>query len=283
MFKKIKTDLEINAELIEAALSKHYNLPDHNLDNLIKAQRYGLLGGGKRIRAFLTMEICKLFGGKAEAAMPYACAIEMIHASSLIHDDLPCMDNDDFRRGKPSTHKVYGENIALLAGDCMMVKAFEVIINNPYSTDETNAQAIRILCESTGSNGMLAGQGMDVYASNNKLDFESLISLHRHKTGCLISASAKLGCLAAGIELNSEKFKSAVEYSESIGLAFQIIDDILDYLNGQKELNSFLSFMTLEEARKYAKDLTQHGIDAIKAYDDGTLRDLAEYLIFREY
>ena len=279
----IKEKLTNNAQLVEAELETYYSYSYPDFQQLIESQKYGLLGGGKRIRAFLVLEMCRLFSGDITPALPYACAIEMIHASSLIHDDMPCMDDDDTRRGKPSTHKKYGESLALLSGDAMMVKAFEVTVKNNMISVEQNAKAIEILANSTGDCGMLAGQTMDIKAASEKLDFDTLVRLHKLKTGKLISASAKLGCLAAGIDENDERCVSAIKYAENVGLAFQIIDDILDYNEGKRELNSFLSFMSVEEATKYALDLTESGIDAISPYDDGTFTELAKYLIKREY
>ena len=279
----IKEKLNCNAKLVETALETYYNCSYPDFQQLIEAQRYGLLGGGKRIRAFLVLEMCRLFSGDIASAVPYACAIEMIHASSLIHDDMPCMDDDDMRRGKPATHKQFGESLALLSGDAMMVKAFEVTVKNSNLSSQANTKAIEILAESAGDCGMLAGQTMDIRAASEKLDFDTLVRLHKLKTGKLISASAKLGCLAAGIDENDERCISAIKYAENVGLAFQIIDDILDYNEGKRELNSFLSFMSVEEATNYALDLTESGINAISPYDDGTFSELAKYLIVREY
>ena len=279
----IKEKLKNNAQVVEEALESCYNYSNSYFQQLIEAQKYGLLGGGKRIRAFLVLEVCRLFSGDITPAIPYACAIEMIHASSLIHDDMPCMDNDDIRRGKPSTHKKFGESLALISGDAMMVKAFEVLIKNDMLSLEQNAKAVELLALSTGERGMLAGQTMDINAGKEKLDFETLVKLHQYKTGKLISASAKLGCIAAGVGENDEKYISAIKYAENVGLAFQIIDDILDYNEGKRELNSFLSFMSLEDATKYALDLTESGISAIAPYDDGTFVELGRYLIKREY
>ena len=279
----IKEKLMVNADVVEKALESYYSCNDSDFQNLIDAQKYGLLGGGKRIRAFLTLELCRLFSGNSALALPYACAIEMIHASSLVHDDMPCMDNDDMRRGKPSTHKQFGESIALLSGDAMMCKAFEIIANNSNLSAKANLEAVKILSNSTGDNGMLAGQTIDIRAATQKLDFETLVRLHKLKTGKLISASAKIGCIAAGVCEDDERYNCAVKYAENVGLAFQIVDDILDFKEGKRELNSFLSFMSLEEATKYALDLTEMGILAIAPYDDGTLTELAKYLIVREY
>ena len=279
----IKERLKVNAEVVEKALESYYAENDPDFQGLIDAQKYGLLGGGKRIRALLALELCRIFSGDYDLALPYACAIEMIHASSLIHDDMPCMDNDDIRRGKPSTHKQFGESMALLSGDAMMTKAFKVIADNSRLPAQSNIKAVAILAESTGDSGMLAGQAIDIKAATEKLDFNTLVRLHKLKTGKLISASAKLGCVAAGICENDERYSASIKYAESVGLAFQIVDDILDYQEGKRELNSFLSFMSVEEASKYALELTELGILAIAPYDDGVLTELAKYLIVREY
>lgn len=283
MFENIKGKLSQNSTVIEKALSGYYDFSDKDYASLIEAQRYGLLDGGKRIRAFLVLEFCRILGGESKNAVPYACAIEMIHASSLIHDDMPCMDNDDMRRGKPATHKAYGETLALISGDAMLAYAFEIAIKNPCLNVNINAKAVEILAESTANHGMLAGQAIDTVAGKNKLEFETLLRLHQLKTGKLISASAKLGCVAAGISNDDDKYYAAVKYAEDIGLAFQIMDDILDYQEGKKELNSFLSFMSVDEAKIYVNKLTQNGILAISPYDDGTLTELAHYLTAREY
>ena len=279
----IKEKLRVNANIVEEALDSYYNYSDFDYNELIEAQRYGLLGGGKRIRAFLTLEVCRICSGDSMLALPYACAIEMIHASSLIHDDMPCMDDDDVRRGKPSTHKKFGESVALLAGDAMMTKAFDVIASDSVHSSQDNIKALQILAQSTGDHGMLAGQMIDVKAANQRLDFDTLVRLHRFKTGKLISASAKLGCIAAGISDDDDRYTALADYADKVGLAFQILDDILDYKEGKRELNSFLSFMSVEEATKYALELTNLGIAAISQYDDGTLTALAKYLIVREY
>ena len=279
----IQNKLLANSDMMENELKNCFALSNVDVSPIIDAQRYSILGGGKRIRAFLVLEVCRLFSSEIKPAIPYACAIEMVHTSSLIHDDMPCMDDDDIRRGKPSTHKQYGEALALLAGDSMLAKAFETVVTNPYLSDADNIKAAKILAISTGDCGMLGGQTMDIEASEKKLDFEKLVRLHKLKTGKLISASAKLGCIAAGVSENDERYICAVKYAENVGFAFQILDDILDYEEGKRELNSFLSFMSVEEARKYASELTISGIEAISKYDNGTLTKLAEYLTLRKY
>ena len=282
MFENIKEKLSLNAQTIEGALSSYYDYDDNDYGELIESQRYSLLGGGKRIRAFLVLEFCKLFGGEEAAAIPYACAIEMIHAYSLVHDDLPCMDNDDMRRGKPSNHKVFGETMALLAGDALLTKAFSVAVTNPKCSSFTNAKAVEILSLAAGTDGMIGGQTIDIKAEKDKLDFETLLRLHALKTGKLICASAMLGCVAAGIT-EGEKFDAARSYAEKIGLAYQIVDDLLDYENGERAINSFLSFMSTGEAKKYADELSFGAINSIKEYDTENLfSTLAEYLCARE-
>jgi geranylgeranyl diphosphate synthase type II len=276
MFDIIKSRLKANKDLIDKELSLIYDFNDDDYQELINAQKYSLLGNGKRIRAFLTVEFCRLFSNDISKAIPYACAIEMIHASSLIHDDLPCMDNDDFRRGKPSCHKKYGESLALLAGDALMIKAFEII-----SQANKTSEASKILSYATSS--MLAGQTMDIYAASHLITIDKLTKLHQRKTCALISAASQLGCISADIDNSDERYIAAVQYAENIGLAFQIIDDILDYKEGKKELNSFLSVTSLEEAQAYANDLTTKGIEAISPYDNGTFTELALYLTNREF
>lgn len=283
MPKCIKDQLLENSILMENELSNCYPTNSCAHNGLLEAQRYGLLGGGKRIRSFLLLHITKMLGGNVDAAIPYACAIEMIHASSLIHDDMPCMDDDDMRRGKASTHKAYGETLALLAGDALMAKAFEVAVNNPHCSSDTNSRAVNIIAQCTGGMGMLAGQAFDTVSTTYPLSLEELIELHKLKTGRLISASAQLGCLAAGIHEQDEKYVALVKYAQNVGLAFQIIDDVLDHKEGKREPNTFTYFMSLDEATKYAEDLTKTGIDSIASIDDGTLKSLAEYLIKREY
>lgn len=282
MHSKIINDLKLNSQLIENALNEYYNEGIDELSMLIPAQRYAILSGGKRIRAFLVMQVCRLLGGNEKAALPYACALEMIHTSSLIHDDMPCMDNDDYRRGKPATHKEFGEAIALLSGDAMMVKAFEVAIKNDFLPAEYNARAVEALADGAGEHGMLEGQGTDTYYLDKCISFEELLRLHAFKTGKLIIAGVKLGCIAARINSNDFREAAVIKYAKNVGLAFQIVDDILDYQEGKREPNSFMSFLSVEEAKKYVDELTHDAICAIESFDDGTLKELALFLTVRE-
>ncbi len=208
---------------VEFHLERYLDLANPQV--LHQAMRYAVLGGGKRLRAALAF--LGAFG-EEELAIPAACAVEMIHAYSLIHDDLPCMDNDDFRRGKPSCHKAFGEAIALLAGDALLTKAFETVLelqNNPLLASYELAKA-------AGAAGMVGGQVMDLEAENRKLTLEELVVLHAKKTGALITAALKLGALAAKRE---NLLASLTVYGENMGLAFQITDDILD-VEGQASI-----------------------------------------------
>jgi geranylgeranyl diphosphate synthase type II len=257
--------------------------------------RYSALSGGKRIRPFLVTEFCKLFGGKAEAAMPFACAIECVHASSLIHDDLPCMDNDELRRGKPTNHMVYGEDIALLAGDALMTRGYEIAANNADVDDTVALLATRKILFASGAVGMMGGQQIDLKSENVQIDFDTLLKMHAKKTGALIRVSAELGCLAAGItDENDPRMQAACNYANGIGLAFQIVDDILDATGDVATLGkmthaddalgktTFLTFMTVEEAQNYAKEITERAIEGIKAYENSEmLIEFAKYLLHR--
>lgn len=284
-----------NAAAVDAALPTYFETPEAALEVLYDAMRYSALSGGKRIRPFLVTEFCRLFGGKEEAAMPFACAIECVHASSLIHDDLPCMDNDELRRGKPTNHMVYGEDIALLAGDALMTRGYEIAANNTALDAKTALIATQKLLFASGAVGMMGGQQIDLKSENVQIDFDTLLKMHAKKTGALIRVSAELGCLAAGItDENDPRMQAAVEYACGIGLAFQIVDDILDATGDVATLGkmthaddalgktTFLTFMTIEEAQKYAKEVTEKAIAGLKDYENSEmLIEFANYLLHR--
>lgn len=283
-----------NATMIENALRAYYS-EDADIASLLQSEQYSLFAGGKRIRPTLTLEFCRLFGGEDEAAIPFACAVEMIHTYSLIHDDLPCMDNDDLRRGKPTNHKVFGETIALLAGDSLLTGAFEAAATNTAAGAEISAVAVAYLASCAGRYGMIGGQVMDIEGEKRKLTLDELLKLHSLKTGALIGASAVLGALAAGVRLDDPVMEHVVTYAENIGLAFQIVDDILDKTGDEAQLgkpigsdaenqkNTFLSFYSVEEAQFYADRLTSEAIAAIKRYPDSEmLCALADWLSKRK-
>ena len=211
-----------DATMTEDALRKYYT-EDEDLKPLLDSERYSLFAGGKRIRPLLTLEFCRMLGGEDQAALPFACAVEMIHTYSLIHDDLPCMDNDDMRRGKPTNHKVFGESTALLAGDSLLTGAFEAAASNRAVSAETAIKAVAYLSGCAGRYGMVGGQIMDLEGEHKTLTLDELLKLHSLKTGALISAAAVMGALAAGVELTDPCMADVVTYAENVGLAFQIV------------------------------------------------------------
>ncbi len=284
-----------NAELTEAALVEISAGEDGDYGLVLEAQRYSLLDGGKRVRPFLVNHSCELLGGDINKSMPLACAVEMVHTYSLIHDDLPCMDDDDFRRGKPSNHKKFGYANALLAGDALLTKAFGVISGAESLSPAERTEAVSIISSAAGDRGMIGGQIIDLIGETQKLEFETLLKLHSHKTGALIECSVRLGCLAAGHGADSPKTQMLCEYAKNIGLAFQVIDDILDFISDEEQLGksvgsdathnktTFLSFYSVDEARAFAAELTQKAISAISELEGSELlTDFACYLLERQ-
>ena len=294
-YERLEGAISRNAELTEAALVEISAGEDADYGILLDAQRYSLLDGGKRVRPFLVNASCELFGGDISKSMPLACAIEMIHTYSLIHDDLPCMDDDDFRRGKPSNHKKFGYANALLAGDALLTKAFGVVAGAEALSPSERAEAVRVLSNAAGECGMIGGQIIDLLGEMRELDFETLIKLHSHKTGALIECSARLGCIAAGHGEDSPETKKLCEYARNVGLSFQVIDDILDFTSSEEELGksvgsdasrnktTFLTFYSVDEARAFAGELTQKAISAISDLEGSELlTDFACYLLERQ-
>ena len=290
-----KAVLQEDAALVEGLLETLYRGGGRCDAVLDEAERYSLMAGGKRVRPALTLEFCRLFGGRPEDALPFAAAVEMIHTFSLIHDDLPCMDNDDLRRGRPTNHKVFGEAYALLAGDGMALDAFGMAASNDRVSAEARAQAVLLLSRAAGSDGMVRGQIMDMFGEQNILSYEELLALHAHKTGALIRVAAQMGCLAAGYTVGAPEMTAAEGYAERIGLAFQVIDDILDATSTPEVLgksvggdadhhkNTFLSFSTVAEAEAYAESLTEEAVALLAPYPGAErLVALARYLAVRK-
>lgn len=258
--------------------------------DVAKAAIYSLLAGGKRIRGVLCMAVCDMLDGNVDAATSCACACEMLHCYSLIHDDLPCMDDDDLRRGKPSCHKVYGEATALLAGDALLTGAFEVI-SAANATNKQKAQAVLTLASAAGAKGMIYGQELDLAAEHKAISAQELELVHKNKTGMLINAAVQLGGICAD---TSEVQKKALnEYAFNIGLAFQIIDDVLDVTSSSEALgkpvgsdkingkNTFVSINGIKESILYAKALTQKACDSLDDVflcDTSFLREFAQEL-----
>lgn len=221
--------LEQTASALEKVCGRF--LPEES--EVCRAARYSLLGGGKRIRAVLVLSVCEMLGGNMAAAEQFAAAVEMLHCYSLIHDDLPCMDNDDLRRGRPSCHKAFGEATAMLAGDVLLTEAFEAIANAPASA-QACVRAAKALGAGAGSRGMVYGQELDLKYESLAATEEQLRLIHRNKTGALINAAVQMGAAAA--EANEEKCKALEAYAYGIGLVFQIVDDVLDVTSTPEQL-----------------------------------------------
>ncbi|MBQ9247566.1 MAG: polyprenyl synthetase family protein [Ruminococcus sp.] len=276
---------------IETALERYLPEGEYEEQKLIDAVRYSLHLKGKRVRPSLTIAFAELCGGTVEMAMPFACAVEMVHTYSLIHDDLPCMDNDDFRRGKPSNHKVYGEDIALLAGDALQSIAYETMLSDEAIATvggERAAKAARILANRSGLIGMVGGQVIDLSLEHRTVGAEIVQLMEEKKTACLIEAACMMGCVVAGAA--EEQIKAAERYAHAIGLAFQIVDDILDVTSTAEELgkpigsdaenekNTFMSLLGIDRCREMVAELTEEAIRALDAFD-GDAADLKDFAI----
>ncbi len=292
MINKILNDYK---SLIENEIDRLY--PDIDTTwykQVVDASRYSLLLGGKRIRPIIMLEFCKLFGGNIKNVIDFAVALEMIHTYSLIHDDLPCMDNDDMRRGKPSCHIKFGEDIALLAGDTLLTESFKIAANS--NADSTlKIKAISVLSERAGLHGMIGGQVMDLSFEKNKPDAELLRTMYIKKTGCLISAAAEIGAIIGGA--TEEQIAIAQNFAINLGLAFQIIDDILDVTGDEAVLGkpigsdaengktTLVTLLGIDEARLLAKQLTDEALGLLSKFSGDTtnLRELTKYLLDRNY
>ena len=286
------TQLEYK-ELIEKELDKCFKAADKLPQaRLAESMRYSLLAGGKRIRPMLVLEFCRISGGDVEAALPVACAIEMLHTYSLIHDDLPCMDNDELRRGRPTNHVVYGQCTAVLAGDTLQAEAFGSILRSDLPA-ERRALCAQLLADAVGLDGMCGGQFLDMQGEGKILDEQQLTDINSRKTGALLVAACQMGVAAAGG--TDLQLAAAAHYGAAVGLAFQIRDDILDKISDMETLgknigsdeknqkNTSLSYMSIEEAQKEVDALTNNAIEEITKYCDvnSALPLFAKYLIDR--
>ncbi len=263
-------------------------------ENLIKAMNYSLEAGGKRIRPVLAYAFCEACGGDYKTVSAPACGIEMVHTFSLIHDDLPAMDNDDFRRGKPSCHKAFDESTAILAGDALSVLPFEIIADDPVLTNDQKVSIISCLAKAVGRDGMIGGQVIDMEnEKRSDVDEVNLRNMYRHKTGDLIAVSCMIGCICAGAD--SETAAAAGEYGYRLGLAFQIIDDILDVTSTTEELGkpagsdsqenktTFVTLYGVEKARDIAGQITGEAMLTLEKFSDSLfLKELTEMLLCRK-
>ena len=287
------TQIEEYTKMINSALEDYLPVAVDGQREVLRAMKYSLQNGGKRIRPILVLEFCKMCGGKAEDALPFACAIEYIHTYSLIHDDLPCMDDDDMRRGKPSCHMMFGQATALLAGDALLTHAFEAVASADLSEDKI-AQAVALLAQNAGVGGMIGGQVLDLkYESMADPTLSDIITVHKLKTGALISAACLLGCIAAGAD--EKALSAASNYAYALGIAFQIKDDLLD-INGNEETlgkpvgsdaqQNKVTYVDLVGERKAQKDverITEKALSHLSVFDNTKfITELSEFLIDRE-
>ncbi len=270
------------------------NLPD-SLDGqteVVNAMKYSLMNGGKRIRPVLALEFANACNGDRNLCLPLACAVEYIHTYSLIHDDLPCMDNDDLRRGKPSCHKKFSEATALLAGDALLTHSFEIIASSSLP-DSAKASAVTLLAQNSGVGGMLGGQVIDLIIEDGNPTVKELLTVYKMKTGALISAACLLGCISA--DASQEQLAAASKFAYSLGVAFQIQDDILDIIGDESTLGkpigsdaennktTYASLLGIEKAKEAVQRLTDTAVEQLNAFENNKfLKELALSLINRD-
>ena len=286
-------------ETVDSALERYFPKEMGFPTSIHKAIRHSLFAGGKRIRPILSMAAYEAAGGEGSGVLPFACALEMIHTYSLIHDDLPAMDDDDYRRGKPTCHKVFGEGIAILAGDGLLTEAFRLmadpsVLNNLSCSERVVLDVVHEVAEAGGVSGLVGGQVVDIESEGKKVDLPTLQYIHTHKTGALIRVSVRAGAKLAGVQ--EERLKAFTRYGERVGLAFQIADDILNVEGNVsllgKQTGSDLSrgkatyplLFGLEESKRKSKELVELSIDALAPFgsEADPLREIAQFVVARE-
>ncbi|MDT8420657.1 MAG: polyprenyl synthetase family protein [Desulfuromonadales bacterium] len=295
---QLKPYLQERVQMVEDALDRFLPRATTLPASLHDAMRYSVFAGGKRLRPVLMMAACEAVAGNPEQVLPAACAIEMIHSYSLIHDDLPAMDDDDLRRGKPTNHKVYGEALAILAGDGLLTEAF-ILLSNPDLFEglaaETRNRVIHILAKSAGSLGMVGGQVVDMESEGKEIDLPTLEYIHTHKTGALICAAIECGALIGGA--TAEQHHALVRYGQAAGLAFQVADDILDIVADQELLGkdvgsdeergkaTYPALIGLAESRGRARELCDLAFAALDPFGSSArpLREIASYIVDRSF
>ena len=287
-----KTELEAKRLLVEDYLSRQFS-QEASYGVLLEAMRYSLLAGGKRLRPVLTLAFCEACGGEGEKALPAAAAVEMVHTYSLIHDDLPCMDNDDYRRGRLTNHKVYGEDIATLAGDALLTAAFRYVTRTDAAPEKV-LRCVSILAQAAGETGMVAGQVLDLQGEKRALSEEELRLVHRHKTGDMIRAACQMGAVLGGG--GEDAMEAAGRFALHLGMAFQIRDDMLDCVGSQEELgkpigsdaengkSTFVTLFGLNACQALVERETQAALGCLEAGgfgDTAFIRALARELTAR--
>nr|WP_040196971.1 farnesyl diphosphate synthase [Candidatus Soleaferrea massiliensis] len=291
-----KNRLNDYTNMVDAYLLEQVSDASSLQKSVIEAMKYSLTAGGKRIRPVLALEFARALGAQPKRVLPFASAIEMVHCYSLIHDDLPCMDDDDMRRGQPSCHIQFSESTALLAGDALLTLAFESMSRHcDFFAPEQVLEAIHELSASAGVYGMIGGQVIDLESEGKRLDVEHLTQMHLLKTGALIKASVRIGCILGGAD--DDYLKHASLYAQKLGLAFQVVDDILDVTGDAEKLgkpigsdkgnekNTYTSLYGLEQSKKIAEQLTEEALQELSQLRirDGFLRELTGLLLNREH
>ena len=293
---EFKQLLKERINYIESLLNNYTPKEEGYQKTIMEAMNYSLKAGGKRLRPILTLESCRIVGGNEEDAIPFAMAIEMIHTYSLIHDDLPALDNDDLRRGKPTNHKVFGEGMATLAGDALLNYAFEVMLSSAIDKEDANKylKAINEVAKHAGIYGMIGGQVVDVESENKVIDKDKLDFIHLNKTAAMIIGCMRAGAIVGGAD--KEALEKITTYAKNIGLSFQIVDDILDIVGEEEKLgkpigsdlenhkSTYPSLLGLEETRRIANELIDEAKNAIKDLSSEVefLNQLADYIINRD-
>ncbi|MCB1277508.1 polyprenyl synthetase family protein [Prosthecobacter sp.] len=291
----LKEHLAERCQLVDAALNRFIPDAATRPTNLHQAMRHSVFAGGKRLRPILCLTAAEACGGAVNDAIPNACAVECLHTYSLIHDDLPCMDDDDMRRGVPTCHKVYGEAMALLAGDALQALAFELVTKTPMTTNHPAAVMVLELARTAGSLHLVGGQVADLEGEGKKLPLEDLRFIHEGKTAALLTTSVKLGAMSANASM--EQLQALHDFGMATGLAFQIIDDILDVTQTSEKLgksagkdvasekSTYPALMGLEASREEARRLTEVSHRALDIFGDASarLRQLSDYLLNRDY
>ena len=292
---ELKTYLTERSALVDAALHRFIPSEDTSPPTIHKAMRHSIFAGGKRLRPILCLAATEACGGDLEAAMPAACAVECLHTYTLIHDDLPCMDDDDFRRGVPTCHKVYGEGVAVLAGDALQALAFQLLAAVPSNARFHVGDYVHELAVTSGSLHLIGGQVMDLEGEGKKLPLADLRYVHESKTAALLTTSIKLGGMSAGA--SAEQIQALHTFGWNTGLAFQIIDDILDVTQTTEKLgksagkdlasekSTYPALLGLEASREEAHRLTNEAMSALEIFGERALRlrQMAEYLLARDY
>lgn len=288
-----KTQWNERIKLIEAALLKELGAETALVPRLAESMEYSLMAGGKRLRPILVMAAADAVGARGTDFVQAACGIEMIHTYSLIHDDLPAMDNDDYRRGKLTNHKVFGEALAILAGDALLTQAFEVILRQQGVSAQVLLEVLREMSIAAGPNGMVGGQVIDMLSEGKRISMEELRRMHMGKTGALFRAAIRSGAILGGA--SDAQLAALTTYADCFGLAFQITDDILDVVGDEdvigkpvgsderNEKSTYVTLTSLEEAKKLAADTVQQALDALEIFGDEAkfLRDLVKMLLER--